>query len=74
MIAFIDLDFPFSQCDLQAFGLKKWRNTSPDTQSDGLFSQTHDTKVSTLTKLKSWHSTESIKLLFAFMCILLSLY
>lgn len=43
----------FSQCDLQAFGLKNWRDKSADTQNNGLLSQIHATKVSTTTKLKS---------------------
>lgn len=41
----------FSQCDLQAVGLKKRRNKSAGTQSNGLLSETHATKVSTVTKL-----------------------
>lgn len=43
----------FPQCDLQAFGLKKWSNKSADTQSNGLLSETFATKVSTVSNLGS---------------------
>lgn len=40
------------QGDLQASGLKKWRNSSADTQSNGILSETPVTKVSKIAKLK----------------------
>lgn len=45
--------FFFPQCDFQAFGLKKRRNTSAGAESNWIFSETHASKVSTVRNLKS---------------------
>lgn len=43
----------FFQCNFQAFGFKKWRNTSAGAESNGIFSETHASEVSKVRNLKS---------------------
>lgn len=45
--------FFFPQCDFQVVGLKKRRDTSAGAESNGVFSETHASKVSTVRNFKS---------------------